>query len=166
VEKYQNKYRIPSARLQTWDYGSHAAYFITVCTQNRQHFFGEIVEGKMDCSSIGLMVEQEWTRTPGLRPDMSLGLGEYVVMPNHFHGIIIIGDNRYNTGDRHGRDAMHGVSTNTTNPTIASVPAINPTPTSAAPNTNNNIPIVPAIANQFGPQSKNLASIIRGLNLR
>ena len=47
----------------------------------------------------------------GLRPDMNLELGESVVMPNHIHGIIIIGANEYNSGD--GRDAMHRVSTNT-----------------------------------------------------
>jgi len=71
-----------------------------------------------------------------MRPDMNLQMGEYVVMPNHFHAIIIIGKNKYNT--EHGterRDAMHCVPTTT------------PTPTPK---------------NKFGPQSKNLASIIRG----
>lgn len=43
MEKFKNKYRIPSARLQTWDYGSHGLYFVTICTKNRQHYFGEIV---------------------------------------------------------------------------------------------------------------------------
>jgi putative transposase len=38
-EKYQGKYRIPSARLQNWDYGSDGAYFITICAKNRVHFF-------------------------------------------------------------------------------------------------------------------------------
>jgi len=41
-DKFQNKYRIPSARLSIWDYSSNGAYFITVSTANRQHFFGEI----------------------------------------------------------------------------------------------------------------------------
>ncbi|NDP22347.1 MAG: hypothetical protein GZ091_14885, partial [Paludibacter sp.] len=43
-KKFQNKYRIPSARWAQWDYGSNATYFITICTQGRLHYFGEIVE--------------------------------------------------------------------------------------------------------------------------
>ncbi|MEZ4890791.1 MAG: hypothetical protein R2779_09675 [Crocinitomicaceae bacterium] len=38
MDKFKNKYRIPSARLQNWDYGSNGAYFITICTQNGEHF--------------------------------------------------------------------------------------------------------------------------------
>lgn len=80
---------------------------------------------------------------------MNLLLDEFVVMPNHFHGIIIIGENEYNTQrGTHGRDARSCVST-TNEPTNP----INPT----APTANNNDP-----KNKFGPQSKNLASIIRG----
>jgi len=39
--KFQNKYRIPSARLRNWDYGANAAYFVTICTAGREHYFGE-----------------------------------------------------------------------------------------------------------------------------
>lgn len=131
MEKFQNKYRIASARLQTWDYKSAAAYFVTLCTQHRAHYFGEIENGKMQMNEIGQITENEWLKTPGLRPDMNLQMGEFIVMPNHFHAIIVIGNNAYNTLDR--RDAMHCVST--------------------ATNT---------AKNHFGPQSKNLASIIRG----
>ena len=123
--KFKDKCRIPSARLQTWDYGSDAAYFVTVCTKNREHLFGEIINGEMRLNELGEFVEIEWENSIELRPDMNLLMDEYVVMPNHFHGIIIIGKNQYN--DR--RDAMHCVSTNT---------------------------------NKFGPQSKNLASVMRG----
>lgn len=42
-DKFKNKYRIPSARLQNWDYGANATYFITICTKNREHFFGKII---------------------------------------------------------------------------------------------------------------------------
>jgi putative transposase len=138
MEKFQNKYRIPSARLQTWDYKSAAAYFVTICTQHRAHYFGEIENGKMRMNEIGQIAENEWLKTPSLRPDMNLQLGEFVVMPNHFHAIIIIGNNEYNTqmdgrDAMGGRDTMHRVST--------------------AGNTSKN---------HFGPQSKNLASIVRG----
>jgi REP element-mobilizing transposase RayT len=169
--KYQNKYRIPSARLQTWDYGNNASYFVTICTQHREHFFGTIVKThcnasqnepyKMQLNDIGKLVEHEWVKTPDLRPDMNLQLGEFVVMPNHFHAIIIIGENKYNTGNNDGirnddvirdirRDAMHGVSTITHNDTISH----NDTDTDAMRGV--------STINQFGPQSKNLASIIRG----
>ncbi|MGC8865770.1 MAG: transposase [Bacteroidales bacterium] len=135
TEKFQNKYRIPSARAPWWDYRNAAAYFITICTQHRQHFFGEIVHGKMVLSEIGKIVESEWLKTFEMRPDMNITMGEFVVMPNHFHAIIGIGENEYNTPTR--RDAMHCVSTDETDETHET-------------------------QNQFGPQSKNLASIIRG----
>lgn len=43
MERFKNKYRIASARAQWWDYGWNGAYFITICSKNRQHFFGEIL---------------------------------------------------------------------------------------------------------------------------
>ena len=130
TNKFQNKYRIPSARLQNWDYGWHATYFVTICTQNRECYFGDIIDGEMQLSEIGKIIETEWLKTFEMRPDMNLQMGEFVVMPNHFHAIITIGENEYNIerGVQRGRDAMHCVSTK----------------------------------NEFGPQSKNLASIIRG----
>jgi putative transposase len=46
-EKYLNKYRIPSTRLQNWDYGANGAYFITICTANRVQYFGKIENCQM-----------------------------------------------------------------------------------------------------------------------
>ena len=63
-----------------------ASYFVTICTKNRAHYFGEIVKGKMHLNDIGNIAEQEWIKTLALRPDMNLELGEFVVMPNHFTG--------------------------------------------------------------------------------
>ncbi len=153
---FNNKYRIPSARMQTWNYGNAGMYFITICTANREFYFGDVIncdgcvetrciaslhnhhhhnqlKSQMQLSPIGKIAETEWVKTIELRPDMNLELGEFVVMPNHFHGIIIIHENQYNSGIGFGRDTMHCVTTKTNTP-----------------------------ANQFGPQSKNLASIIRG----
>jgi hypothetical protein len=120
-DKFQNKYRISSARLQNWDYGSDAMYFVTICTSHRECYFGNIVNGEMVLSEIGKIVEPEWLKTFEMRPDMNLQMGEYVVMPNHFHAIISIGINKYNKGGGGavgigivgggGRDAMHRVST-------------------------------------------------------
>ncbi len=130
MARYNNKFRIESARLLNWDYSQRAAYYITICTANREHFFGMVQNNEMVYSNIGTIVEQEWINTPKIRPDMNLELGEFVVMPNHFHGIIFIGNNEYNSNIV--RDAKHGVSTDD------------------------------IYKNEFGPQSKNVSSIIRG----
>jgi len=132
MEKFLNKFRIPSARLQTWNYGWSGFYFITICTKNRKHYFGEISNSQMTLSDVGKQAEIEWNKTPEIRVDMHVQLGEFIVMPNHFHGIIMIGDNEFNDDD--GGDAMHHVSTCTTN----SIDQNNP------------------YKNQFGAQSKNL----------
>ena len=96
-EKFQNKYRIPTSRLQGYDYGSNGCYHVIICTKNRVHYFGEIVNGLMQLSKIGNIAQLEWLKTIELRPDMNLSLDEFVVMPNHLHCIICIGDNQYNT---------------------------------------------------------------------
>jgi REP element-mobilizing transposase RayT len=101
MDKYKNKYRIPSARLQTWDYGRNGAYFITICTKNRVHYFGEIVVqtpklvetpklgvSTMIPTEIGNFAEQFWLEIPNHYPFIELG--NFVVMPNHVHGILII----------------------------------------------------------------------------
>jgi REP element-mobilizing transposase RayT len=90
--KFQNKYRINSARLKNWDYGNNGAYFITICTANREHFFGEIVllndKNEMELNEIGKLADQFWAEIPKHFPFVELG--NYQVMPNHIHGILII----------------------------------------------------------------------------
>ena len=90
-KKYQNKYRIPSARLKNWDYGSNGAYFITICTQNREHFFGDFMDSEFITSEIGMLAEKYWMEIPQHFPYIELG--NFVVMPNHVHGILIIDKN-------------------------------------------------------------------------
>ena len=94
---YKNKYRIESTRLANWDYGTNAPYFITICAKEMQHFFGKIENQEMNLNDTGYIVLNEWLKTPEIRPDMNITLDEFIVMPNHFHGIIFIGDNQYNT---------------------------------------------------------------------
>jgi REP element-mobilizing transposase RayT len=89
---FRNKYRIGSRRLSYWDYGSNASYFVTICCKNKNHFFGEIVDGKMNLSDIGFLANKFWLEIPGHFPFVELGA--FVVMPDHMHGIIII----YKTG--------------------------------------------------------------------
>lgn len=142
LEKFRNKYRIPSARMQNWDYRSNSPYFITICTAHRELCFGSITNSEINLTTIGEIVVNEWLKTPVVRPDMNIILDEFVIMPNHFHGIIFIGKNEFNSrmknpDNNHNtcRDAMPGVSTKCTK--------INR-------------------QNQFGPQVKNLSSVIRG----
>ncbi|VEP13481.1 conserved hypothetical protein [Hyella patelloides LEGE 07179] len=85
---YKNKYRIESARCPNWDYTSDGYYFVTICTHKRQCFFGNVNAGKMELSDIGFIIAQEWQKTPQIRSNVQLD--EWVVMPNHLHGIIII----------------------------------------------------------------------------
>lgn len=85
---FKNKYRIPSARLPGWDYSSPGAYFVTICTRNRICWFGSVRSGKMYLSDIGKIVFDEWIKTAEIRTNVLLD--EFVVMPNHFHGILII----------------------------------------------------------------------------
>ncbi len=75
MTKYRNKYRIDSTRLKNWDYKQEGIYFITICTKNREHFFGHINNGKMILSDMGKIVELEWEKTFVLRKDMNLKMG-------------------------------------------------------------------------------------------
>ena len=88
MNRFQNKYRIPSARAQWWDYGWNGAYFITICTQNRKHFFGDVADGKMNLSQTGVIVDILWYEIPN--HSKFVKLGDFVVMPNHIHGILIL----------------------------------------------------------------------------
>ncbi len=88
---YKNRYRIESTRLPHWDYSSNGYYFVTLCTHDRQHFFGEISGSKMEWSDIGRIAQQYWSEIPDHFPFVRLD--EYVVMPNHVHGIVVIDKN-------------------------------------------------------------------------
>jgi putative transposase len=77
-----------SVRLRGYDYSQAGAYFITICTQNRQCLFGYITEGAMVLNDAGRMVADCWLQIPHHFPHVELD--EWVVMPNHIHGIVII----------------------------------------------------------------------------
>ncbi len=88
MDKFQNKYRIPSARLQFWDYCWAGAYFITICTAGREHYFGKIISEKLEISQIGSIADILWHEIPNHSKNVELGA--FVVMPNHIHGILIL----------------------------------------------------------------------------
>ena len=96
TDKFLNKYRISSARLSNWDYSSNAAYFLTICTANRKHSFGEILNSKMQLSKIGEYAAECWINIPAHFPYFYLDVS--VVMPNHLHGIVLIENPFMNNG--------------------------------------------------------------------
>lgn len=87
THKFRNRYRISSSRAPWWDYGD-GSYFVTICTRNRTYFFGEIIDGEMHASQIGDIAKKHWIEIPDRFPFVHLG--EFVIMPNHIHGIVNI----------------------------------------------------------------------------
>ena len=77
-----------SIRLPGYDYASEGGYFITLVPHERQHLFGETVDGVMQLNDLGAIARDEWFRTAQMRPYVELFEDEFVVMPNHVHGII------------------------------------------------------------------------------
>jgi REP element-mobilizing transposase RayT len=76
-----------SIRLPCYDYASAGWYFVTICCKDRAHLFGEIRNGEMVLNEVGDLVEKWWNKIPDKFPDIELG--EYQIMPNHFHAIVI-----------------------------------------------------------------------------
>lgn len=87
---FDNKYRIESTRLKNWDYAKQAAYFITICSKDKKHYFGKIENDKMNYSPIGAIADVLWHEMKKHKENMELG--EYVIMPNHIHGILILNE--------------------------------------------------------------------------
>ncbi len=79
-----------SIRLPDWDYSWGWWYYVTMCTQGRECIFGIVISDEMRLNDVGEIVRDEWMKTPTIRPEVELD--EYVIMPNHMHGIIIIND--------------------------------------------------------------------------
>ena len=97
--RFHNKYRIESARAEWHDYNG-GTYFITICTKNRKHFFGEIVDGEMALSEIGNYATEQFQNATTHYPYAEIPL--FTIMPNHVHAVIIISP---------CRDGVHTVST-------------------------------------------------------
>ena len=79
-----------SIRLKGYDYTQPGAYFVTICTYDRRCLFGRIVDGAMRLNLFGKIVRDEWFKTSQVRQNVVLYPHEFVVMPNHIHGIIRI----------------------------------------------------------------------------
>ncbi len=77
-----------SIRLKGYDYTQPGAYFVTICTEDRECLLGEIVDGEMQLNDAGWMVQTVWDQLPDHYPGVDID--EFVVMPNHVHGIIVL----------------------------------------------------------------------------
>ncbi len=105
MDKFQNKYRIRSARAEWWNYAGNGVYFITICTAGREYYFGEIKNGVMILSEMGCIVQQEWDKSFEIRTE--LFCDAFVIMPNHIHAILRIENNDSNVVGTHGRASPH-----------------------------------------------------------
>lgn len=92
---YKNKYRVESARLAGWDYRASAHYFITICTEGHKCSLAKIIRGIAFVSPLGMILAEEWWRTPYVRAYVELDVWQ--VMPNHFHGILVITEPEVNS---------------------------------------------------------------------
>jgi putative transposase len=77
-----------SPRLKNYDYSQSGAYFVTICTEGRQHLFGEVENSAMQISQTGQLCIEHWDDLPKHFP--SIELDGFVVMPNHVHGILLL----------------------------------------------------------------------------
>ena len=85
-----DKHHRRSIRLDGYDYSQPCIYFITLCTYNRECLFGEILNGEMRLNEFGKIANQCWLEIPNHFPQTQLD--EYIIMPDHIHGIIVLND--------------------------------------------------------------------------
>jgi putative transposase len=91
-EKFANKYRIETTRLRNWDYGRNGIYFVTICTGGRDWFFGTNNQNEIILSESGFVANRIWLDIPN---NFSYIIPhEYIIMPNHVHGILEIHNHR------------------------------------------------------------------------
>ncbi|APA83320.1 transposase [Francisella tularensis] len=85
-------------RLQHYDYSSNGAYFVTICVNNRECLFGDIIDGQMCLNDAGLMIDEIYHDLENKFTNIQCG--EYVIMPNHFHCVIHICNDGYRMNER------------------------------------------------------------------
>ncbi|QWU99984.1 transposase [Francisella salimarina] len=85
-------------RLKNYDYSSNGAYFVTICVNNRECLFGDIIDGQMCLNDAGLMIDEIYNDLENKFTNIQCG--EYVVMPNHFHCVIHICNDGYRMNER------------------------------------------------------------------
>jgi putative transposase len=79
-----------STRLPEYDYSEPGGYFITIVAHDRERLFGEIVDGEMVLNVFGVVAKEEWFKTGKIRPYVELFDEDFIVMPDHIHGVLSI----------------------------------------------------------------------------
>ena len=142
-EKFQHQYRIPSNRFQGWNYAWDGTYFITICTQKRRCYFGDIQQNEMFLTELGKQAEKCVVDIPQHFPFVMMD--GFVIMPNHVHLLFTICNMGMDTQPPDVVDNNNNVETQN----FASLRMA---------------PSLP-FQNTFGHQSKNVASIVRGFKI-
>ena len=147
---YKNEFRIKSARHPDWDYSTNAWYFITICCQDKRMALGEIKDKgfalpAVRLSTLGIVVRDQLLLTASLRTNIELD--EWVIMPNHLHFVIIFNEVR--------RDASHASSLQAEDARGAKRDACDAS-----------LQKTKEDQKRFGPQSNNLAAVIRGFKAK
>ena len=95
MDNTRKAYNRRTIRLQNYDYAQPGFYYVTICTYKKKWMLGEIVNDEMDLNDVGKVIQLTWNTLPERFPYVELD--EYVIMPNHIHGIIIIEGTSINT---------------------------------------------------------------------
>ncbi len=107
-ELFREKFRIKTTRLSNYDYSGDGWYFVTICTKKMVNYYGEIRDYIMGLNEIGCITAKFWQEIP--KHFKNVRIDEWVVMPNHVHGIVVI--DRPNSYLSQRKDAINRVSTN------------------------------------------------------
>ena len=99
------KHNRRSMRLRGYDYSQAGAYFVTICVQHHQCLFGDVVNAEMDWNDLGMIANECWQASREHFPFVELD--QYVVMPNHMHGIVVITTPSASVGATHASLPMH-----------------------------------------------------------
>lgn len=158
ADLYKNKYRIPTARA-TWHDYKGGSYFITICTKNREFYFGYITNGEMVYSDLGQYAIECLEQIPSHFPHVEIPV--FIVMPNHIHAIIVINapapvetqdiasqkhENFIHSETQDFASQKHEKFIHSVTQDFASLQK-------------------DETKQKFGPQSKNLASVVRGFKI-
>jgi putative transposase len=146
-----------SIRLKGYDYSCPGAYYITICAKYREHLFGNIENGMMVLNECGMVAQKYWLEIPMHFPNVILD--EYVVMPDHIHGIIFIDTTEY-VGANVGANNYSPLRTDTT-PRMDTMPRMD-----TAPRMNTTSPRTDTTPSIIKPgTSKTIGSIVRGFKI-
>jgi REP element-mobilizing transposase RayT len=157
TDKFKNKYRIQTVRA-TWHDYKNGSYFVTICTKDREPYFGHIVDGQMSYTDLGISANDCLQAIPSHFPDTEIP--EWIVMPNHIHAIIIINAPAPVVETQNLASPLQQTTHHSKTQILA------PHQLETTDNETQNFASLQGEPLQkFGPQSKNLASIIRGFKI-